>query len=97
MTVGDLREVLAKLDSQLTVEVALNGSIVPVTEITALGGTDFVIIRGKGKSPPSKTFTIQEQGRIGHMVRLGFDNEKIGQVLGRTMESVERARKKLGF
>jgi hypothetical protein len=97
MTVGELRELLAKLDSQLKVEVALNGSFVPVIEVAAYGGTDFILIRGKGKTPQAPKYSIQEQGLIGHLVRLGFDNDKIGEVLGRTTKSVEGARKRLGF
>lgn len=97
MKVGDLREALAKLDSQLEVRVALDGSFVPVIEVAAFAGTDFVLIRGKGKTPQSTKYSIQEQGLIGHLVRLGFDNEKIGEVLGRPTKSVAGARKRLGF
>ena len=97
MTVDDLREVLAKLDSQTNVMIAFDGSIVPVAEVAAFDGADFILIRGSRSTPQSKKFTMQEQGFIGHLVRLGFDNDKIGEVLIRSSKSVQQARKKLGF
>jgi len=97
MRVGDLREALAKLDSQKDILIALDGSFVPMIEVAVLDGTDFVLLRGKGKLPQSTKFSIHEQGLIGHLVRLGFSNDKIGEVLGRSSKSVQGARKKLGF
>ena len=96
MTVGDLREALAKLDSQLTVEIAFDGSFVPVVDVEMFEGTDFVLLRSKTMNLPTK-YTIHEQGLIGHLVRLGFDNEKIGKVLGRPTKSVQGVRKRHGF
>jgi hypothetical protein len=97
MTVGDLREALAKLDSQQEVLIALDGSFVPIAEVAAFDGTDFILLRGVSKTLQPKKFTVQEEGMIGHLVRLGFDNERIGKVLGRPSKSVQAARKKLGF
>jgi hypothetical protein len=65
--------------------------------VATFEGADFVLLRGKDTMPQSKKFSINEQGLIGHLIRLGFDNERIGQVLGRSSESVKGARKKLGF
>lgn len=97
MTVGDLREALAKLDSQKEVVIALDGSFVPIAEVASFNGTDFILLRGVSNTPEPKKFTVQEQGMIGHLVRLGFDNERIGKVLGRPSKSVQAARKRLGF
>jgi len=97
MKVGDLREALAKLDSDKDVLVALDGSFVPAAEVAMFEGTDFVLVRGKETTPKPGKFTVQEQGLIGHLVRLGFTSEKIGEVLGRSTKSVEGARKRLGF
>ena len=97
MTVGDLREALAKLDSQREVMVAFEGSFVPVAEVARCDGADFILIRGREKEPRSGKYSIQEKGLIGHLVRLGFDNDRIGAVLGRSTKSVQGARKALGF
>ena len=97
MTVGDLRAELAKLDSQQNVVVSFDGAFVPMTEVAVFEGLDFVLVRGKGKTSHRKKFTIEEQGLIGHLVRLGFDNDKIGNVLERPSKSVKDMRKKLDF
>jgi hypothetical protein len=80
MKVGDLREALAKIDSQQDVMIALGGSFVPVVQVAAFDGTDFILIRGKEVIPQKSKFTIHEQGRVGLLVRLGFNNDKIGEV-----------------
>jgi hypothetical protein len=97
MTVGDLREALATLDPQQNLLIALDGSFVPIAEVATFHGTDFSLLRGVSKIPQPKKFTVQEQGMIGHLVRLGFDNIRIGHVLGRPSKSVQASRKKLGF
>ena len=97
MKVGELQEALAKLDSQHDVMILLNGAFVPVTEVAVFNGLDFIILRGPDKEQASKKYTIQEQGLVGHLVRQGFDNEKIGHVLGRPTQNIKRARKKFGF
>lgn len=97
MTVGDLRDALAKLDSQQNVLMSLEGSFVPIAEVAAFNGADFILLRGVSNTEQPKKFTVQEQGMIGHLVRLGFDNEKIGKVLGRPSKNVQAARKRLGF
>jgi hypothetical protein len=97
MTVGDLREALAKLDAEQDLLIALDGSFVPIAEVATIDGADFILLRGVSKTPQLRKFTVQEQGMIGHLVRLGFDNERIGKVLGRPSKSVQAARKKLGF
>jgi hypothetical protein len=98
MTVGELQAALAKLDSEHNIMIALNGSFVPLIGVTAAAaGTNFVVIRGKGKIQQSKRFSIDEEGIIGHLARLGLSDDEIGEVLGRPSDSVKRKRKALGF
>jgi hypothetical protein len=97
MTVGDLRAELAKLHSDLDAVIILNGSLSPVIEVLAVPGADFVVIRGKRAGPPPRKFTINEEGVVGHLVRIGLSNEKIGEILGRPTKAVVQKRKTLGF
>ena len=98
MTVGELRAKLDKLNSENDVMIALNGSFVPLIGVTAAGpGTNFVVIRGKGKLQPSKRFSIDEEGIIGHLARLDLNDNEGGEVLGRPGASVKRKRRALGF
>lgn len=42
-------------------------------------------------------FTTDEDGIIGHLVRLGLENEEIEVILGRPANSVKKRRAVLGF
>lgn len=97
MTVGDLRAQLATLDSQLDTVVILNGTIAPAIEVLVVPGAEFIVIRGKGTSPPPRKFTINEEGIIGRLARLGLSDEKVAEVLGRPTRSVAQKRRALGF
>jgi hypothetical protein len=98
VTVGELRAALAKLDSDLNVIIALNGSFVPVTGLTpAATGTNFVVIRGKGKLVGPRKFSVDEEGVLGHLARLGLGDDEIAEVLGRPPASIRQRRKALGF
>ena len=96
MTVGELRANLASLHSDLIVNIALNGSFVPVIGVHSAGpGTNFIVIRGKGKIQRSKRYSLDEEGVLGHLVSAGFDDNQIGEVLGRPAPSIARKRKAL--
>jgi hypothetical protein len=97
MTIGDLRAQLAKLESSHEAVVVLNGTLSPIIEVLAVPGAEFIVIRGKGTAPPPRKFTVSEEGVIGHLVRLGFGDEKIGEVLGRAPKSIAQKRKALGI
>jgi hypothetical protein len=96
MTVGALQTELAKLEPQAGLMLAVNGIFVPVIGVTGAGGTTFAVIRGKGKLNQSSRFTIDEEGLLGHLARLGVSDEEIGEVLGRPAHSIKRKRKALG-
>src|SRR5437016_3836781 len=97
MTVGELQVELAKLDAKLDAMILLNGSFSPVVDVIGVAGADCTIIRGKGKTDQPKKLSINEQGLLGYLVRLGLSNENIGEVLGRPTKIVEKNRKTLGF
>lgn len=96
MTVGELRANLASLHSDLIVNIALNGSFVPVIGVHSAGpGTNFIVIRGKGKIQGSKRFSLDEEGVLGHLVHAGFDDNQISDVLGRSVKIIALKRKAL--
>lgn len=97
MTVGELQKVLAGLDAQQEVMIAVNGNFSPVVGVTAASGASFIVVRGQGVVQQSKRFSVQEEGVIGHLTHLGVSNDEIGEVLGRTADSVKRKRKSLGL
>jgi len=97
MTVGDLQNELAKLSPELTVMVAMNGDFSQVLRTASNPKSNFVVLAGKETGRPKNRFTTDEEGTIGHLVRLGLDNEEIGAILGRPADSVARKRKALGF
>lgn len=94
MTIGELRAKLETLHPDLIVNIALNGSFVPLIGVHSAGpGTNFVVLRGKGKIQGSKRFSIDEEGVLRHLANAGFDDSQIGEVLGRPAESIKRKRK----
>jgi hypothetical protein len=97
MTVGDLRAELAQLDANASVMIAVNRNFVHVVGVTATRGTPFAVIRGKGKMVQSKVFSIDEEGILGHLARLGLGDKEIGEVLGRPPKAVAQKRKALGL
>jgi hypothetical protein len=97
MTVGELRAALAKSDATQDVTILVNSIHTPVVEVVVVPGAEMIILRGKNAAPPRQKLSINEQGLVGYLVRLGLDNDGIGRVLGRPAKSVERARKGLGF
>jgi hypothetical protein len=82
MTVGELQAELAKMNAQDGLMIAVNGTFVPVVGVTAAAGTSFVVLRGKGKLQQSSRFTIDEEGILGHLARIGLSDDQIGEVLG---------------
>jgi hypothetical protein len=97
MTVGELLGQLSKVDSETTAMIAVNGVFVPVVGVTAVAGSSFAVLRGKGKTQQSNRFTIDEEGVLGHLARLGLDDKEISEILGRPSESVKKKRKALGL
>jgi hypothetical protein len=71
--------------------------VVPIVGVTAVSGSTYVLLRGKGKKQEGTRFTIQEDGVIGHLTHLGLSDDAIGEVLARSPESVERNGKAFGF
>jgi len=97
MTVGDLREALAKLEAGQEITILVNGPFTPAVEVVVPAGAHFAMLRGKNTLPLKSKFTINEQGLVGHLVRLGLGNEEMARILGRSLKELERARKVLGF
>jgi hypothetical protein len=97
MTVGELQAELAQMDTEAGVMIAVNGTFVPAVGLTAVPGTSFVLVRGKGKLQQSSRFSIDEEGILGHLARIGLSDDQIGEVLGRPSDSVKRKRKALGL
>jgi hypothetical protein len=97
MTVGKLQALLAKLNTQANVLVAVNGSFVPVVGVTAASGAEFIVVRGLGRPEERRHFSVGEEGVIGHLVHLGASDQEIGEVLGRPKSTIGRKRKSLGF
>ena len=77
--------------------IAVNGTFKPVIGVTAVSGSSFVVIRGKGKTQLSKRFSIDEEGIIGHLVGLGLTDGELAEILGRPAASVAKKRKALGY
>jgi hypothetical protein len=90
MTVGELQAQWANLDAQLSVTIAVNGTFVPVVGLTASPSAPFVVIPGKGKLQQSNRFSVDEEGILGHLARLGLGDDEIGEVLGRASESINK-------
>jgi len=97
LTVGNLQALLAKVDTQADVLIAVNGTYAPLLGVVSASGTPFIVLRGKGKHQPSPRFFVEKEGVIGRLVRLGVSDEEIGEVLGRPTDSVKRKRKTLGI
>src|SRR5262245_35179846 len=97
MNVGELQAELARLDAKWDVMIAVDGTFAPVVGVTVAPDASFIVVRGKGKMQQSKRFSIEEEGVIGHLARLGVSDIQIGEVLGRPAESVKRKRQALGF
>jgi hypothetical protein len=97
MTAGNLQAELAKIGSEAEVMIAVNGTFVPIDGVNCVSEASLVVIRGKGKAPPSLRFTVGEDGVIGHLTHLGLADDEIAVILGRPAKSVERRRKTLGL
>src|SRR5262249_33457100 len=97
MTAGQFLVELAKVDPQLDIRIAVDGTFAPVVGVTAVAGSPFLVVRGKGKDRESGHFTIHEEGVLGRLAALGLSDAEIGEVLGRSPQTVKRKRKALGL
>jgi hypothetical protein len=97
MTVAELQVELGKFDAGYDVLVAVNGTIAPAIGVAGAANASFVVVRAKGKTTRSKTFSIAEVGVLGHLANLGVPDSEIADVLGRQVKEVSRKRAALGY
>ena len=98
MTVGELQNELAKLSPDLTVMIGMNRNLSQILRVTSNPKSNLIVLGGKDMARTKKDpFTTDEDGIIGHLVRLGLENEEIEVILGRPANSVKKRRAVLGF
>jgi hypothetical protein len=65
--------------------------------VTAVTGSQFVVIRCVGKTQRSSRFTLDEEGVLGKLAFSGVTDKNIAVVLGREAPAVKRKRIALGI
>jgi hypothetical protein len=95
-----MREILTKLvnvNQDAQVAMFINHRIVPIHEIVHVPDSPYVFFCEKARPAARRSYTESENGLIGYCAANGLDDSVAASLLGRTVEAIERQRKKLGF
>jgi hypothetical protein len=92
----ELIRLLANLPPDCDIKVAVDGQFERVSGVAALKDGSMGIVRLENRGPPGRV-TIQEEGLIGHMIKLGLSNDEMADFLQRPVIAIERFRKRFNL